>query len=436
MTINRLVERTEERRIDTYFKRNQAHKKRNDLKHTGATASTQFGFSTVSPYDKENLTVEGLNIHQVVSRNFCQMACIGTSYFSSNLSDDELLTSLDIKEIDKRYVPKNLALAVTKGLQKSTTCLSVNDLFEESLKLAVCGGHTLLINKPLLSPFTAKVGHGYISKKNINILLIGIEDNLKNELLNEANKTDILEGPSAEKINLIQVGLGSLPMVANYIEQELPIATGAIDLVVIGNDGFAGIPLIAENYGTKVVSTKYQMDGVEFISDAKEIIIKSIESFETRDPNYVYIDDTTFEVNVALSSKSQEKMVYLDVYDFELVELFENNGYVVATVGCNVDAPDSCIHFPDLASMIINIIDRKTQNEHNMIIFTKATPQTITMSMFMRMIGVPVGFMDYPPIYGSEELVDLFFTHPAFGGKLLIHSNPQTMIELMKKENL
>jgi len=150
----------------------------------------------------------------------------------------------------------------------------------------------------------------------------------------------------------------------------------------------------------------------------------------------MYIDDTTFEVNVGLSSKSQEKIVYFDVYDSELVELFENNEYVVATIGCNVDTPDSCIHFPDLASMIVNIIDRKTQNENNMLIFTKATPQTITMSMFMRMIGVSVGFMDYPPIYGSEELVDLFFTHPTFGGKLLIHSNPQTMIELMKKENL
>jgi len=436
MTIDRLVERTEERRIDTYFKRNRAHKKRNDLKHTGAMASTQFGFSSISPYDKEDLTVEGLNIHQVVSRNFCQMTCMGTSYFSSNLSDDELVAPLDIKEIDKKYVPKNLALAVTKGIQKSTTCLSVNDLFEESLKLAVCGGFALLANESCLTPFTAKVGHGHISKKNINILLIGIEDNLKNELLNEANKTDILKNSSAEKINLIQVGLGSLPMVANYIEQELPIATGGIDLVVIGNDGFAGIPIIAKSYGTYVISTKYQMDGVEFISDTKEIIKKSVESFETRDPNYMYIDDTTFEVNVGLSSKSQEKIVYFDVYDSELVELFENNEYVVATIGCNVDTPDSCIHFPDLASMIVNIIDRKTQNENNMLIFTKATPQTITMSMFMRMIGVSVGFMDYPPIYGSEELVDLFFTHPTFGGKLLIHSNPQTMIELMKKENL
>ncbi|MEN4006999.1 MAG: hypothetical protein PQ975_08380 [Methanobacterium sp.] len=435
MTISRLIERTEERRIDTYFKRNQIHKKRNDLKHTGAMALTQYGFSSISPYDREDLTVEGLNIHQVVSRNFCQMVCLGTSYFSNDLNNDELLASIDIEEIDEKYIPKNLALAITKGLQKSTTCLSVNDLFEESLKLAVCGGFALPINKPLLTPFTAKVGLGHISKKNINILLIGIEDNLKNELLNEANKTNMLEGSSAEKINLIQVGLGSLPMVANYIEQELPIATGGIDLVVIGNDGFAGIPIIAESYGTKVVSVKYQMDGAEFLQDAKEIIKKAIESFTARDPNYMYIDDTTFEVNVGLSSKSKEKIVYLDVYDLELVELFENNGYAVATIGCNVDEPDLCIHFPDLASMIVNIIDRKNDS-NSMLIFTKATPQTITMSMFMRMIGVPVGFMDYPPIYGSEELVDLFFTHPAFSGKLLIHSNPQTMIELMKKENL
>jgi len=435
MIVDRLIERASERRIETYFERNSKHKKRNDLKHTGATASTQFGFSTISPYDKENLTVEGLNIHQVVSKNFCQMICMGASYFSSDLSDDELVALIDT-EIDDRYVPKNTALGITKGLQKATTSLSVDDLFEESLKVAVCGGFALLTNKPNSTPFNAKVGYGNIDEKAVNILLIGVDDNLKNDLLNEANNADVLEECSAEKINLVQVGLGSLPMVANYIEQELPIATGNIDLVVIGNDGFAGIPIIAENYGTKVISTKYQMDGTEFLKDAKEIIKRGVESFTTKDPNYIYSDDTLFEVNVGLSSKEQGKIVYLDTYDFELVEFFENNGYKVATIGCDIDKPDSCIHFPDLAGMVSNIIDRTTQNKNDIIIFTKATPQNITISMFMRMIGVSVGFMDYPPIYGSEDVVDLVFTHPAFIGKLLIHSNPQTMLELMERENL
>ena len=431
MTIDRLIERTKERNITTYFKRNSDHKRRNDLKHTGATSSTQFGFSTISPYDKENLTIEGLNIHQVVSRNFCQMIGMGTSYFSRNLTNSELLASIDIKEIDDKYISKNLALGIVKGFQKATTSNSVEDLFEESLKLAACGGFALLTNEPYLSPFTAKVGHGHICEKNINILLIGIDDELKSNLLNESEKIN-LEDCSAEKINLIQIGLGSLPMVANFTEQELPIATAGIDLIVIGDDGFAGITIIAKSYGAKVISTKYQMDDAEFLTDAKEIIEKGVESFTTKDPNYMYLDPTTFEVSIG-SSNEFEKMVYLDTYDSEIVEFFENNGYKVATVGCNVDAPDSCIHFPTFASMMANI--RDNENKNNMLIFTKATPQTVTASMFMRMIGVSVGFMDYPPIYGSDVVVDLFFTHSAFSGKLLIHSNPQTMLELMKKEN-
>jgi carbon-monoxide dehydrogenase catalytic subunit len=160
-------------------------------------------------------------------------------------------------------------------------------------------------------PLRARVNLGVLKEDQVNIVIHGHEPLLSEMIAEAAKQPDLIE--LAKKNGAKGINLGGIcctavellmrrgiPAVGNFLQQELAIATGAVEAMVVDVQCLMpSLPDAASCFHTKLITTspKARFAGVEHIEFseehaldvAREIVKTAIENFPRRDPNLVAI---------------------------------------------------------------------------------------------------------------------------------------------------
>ncbi len=172
-------------------------------------------------------------------------------------------------------------------------------------------------------PVTSYVNLGVLKKDMVNIVLHGHNPVLSEMVVKAADEPELIEYAKkmgAKGINLVGMCCTGnevlmrqgIPIAGNMLNQELAIATGAVEVMLIDYQCiFPSITKTASCYHTKVVSTseKAKFPGaihMEFHPEnaydtAKEIIKLAIENFPNRNPDRVKIPNKPMKMMAGFS---------------------------------------------------------------------------------------------------------------------------------------
>jgi len=162
-------------------------------------------------------------------------------------------------------------------------------------------------------PVAARSNFGVLREDEVNVVVHGHEPTLSELIVVAAQDPEMIEyakSKGANGINLsgicctaneVLVRQG-VDIVGNFLQQELAIATGVVDAMVVDIQCIMqGLVEVAKNYHTKIITTspKAHITGaerVEFHEDraleiAKQIIRSAIDNFPNRDKSKVQIPD-------------------------------------------------------------------------------------------------------------------------------------------------
>lgn len=160
-------------------------------------------------------------------------------------------------------------------------------------------------------PIRAKANLGVIKEDQVNVIIHGHEPTLSDILVTVSNDPELLKlakSKGAQGINIagicctaneILVRRG-IPVAGNFLQQELSILTGAIEVMVVDIQCIMpGVAQAASHFHTKVISTstKASIPGVELVEfhpetageTAKKILKIAIENFPKREKSKVNI---------------------------------------------------------------------------------------------------------------------------------------------------
>ncbi len=165
------------------------------------------------------------------------------------------------------------------------------------------------------SPVRSNVNLGVLSKKTANLIVHGHEPALSEMLALASTDPEIIayakangcEGVTLAGIcctaNEILLRHG-IPVAGNFLQQELAILTGAVEIMVIDVQCcMPSLPEIAGHYHTKIVSTSDMARTIgaehqsfnehDALESAKDLLKKAIDNFKNRDPAKVNIPAVT-----------------------------------------------------------------------------------------------------------------------------------------------
>ncbi len=175
-------------------------------------------------------------------------------------------------------------------------------------------------------PLRAAVNLGVLKKDAINIVVHGHEPVLSEMIVAASRDPELLkmaEAHGAKGINIAGICCTAneilmrhgIPVAGNFLQQELAVITGAVDLMVV--DVQCIMPALSSLTGcfhTKLITTspKNKMPGVEHIQFeearalelAKEIVARAVESYTRRDPRKVNIPDSRSGLIAGFTSDS------------------------------------------------------------------------------------------------------------------------------------
>ncbi len=156
---------------------------------------------------------------------------------------------------------------------------------------------------------------GVIDPKKVNIVVHGHEPILSEMLVAASNDPELLElakSKGAEGVQLSGICCTAneilmrhgIPVAGNFLQQELAIATGAVDAMIVDIQCvMPAVGTIAEKFHTKLISTSkkakfpkakhIELDEANALNIAKDIIKESIENFSNRETDKVKIPDVS-----------------------------------------------------------------------------------------------------------------------------------------------
>ncbi len=169
----------------------------------------------------------------------------------------------------------------------------------------------ILFRQP--QPIRARVNLGVLKKDQVNIVVHGHEPTLSEMIVAASRDPEVLKlaaEKGAKGINIAGICCTAneilmrhgVPVAGNFLQQELAVITGAVDLMVV--DVQCVMPALASItncFHTKLVTTsaKGKIPGVEHVQFseesayriAKEIITRAVENFPNRNPKKVNIPE-------------------------------------------------------------------------------------------------------------------------------------------------
>jgi carbon-monoxide dehydrogenase catalytic subunit len=160
----------------------------------------------------------------------------------------------------------------------------------------------ILFKTPI--PIQSKVNLGVLEKDEVNIIIHGHEPSLSEMIVlvsKDKEMLDLAKKVGAKGINLAGICCTAneilmrhgIPIAGNFLQQELAIATGAVEAMVVDVQCIMqSLPRVAEHFHTKVINTapKAKIPGAEqmhfhednAIESAKAIVRVAIENFPNR----------------------------------------------------------------------------------------------------------------------------------------------------------
>jgi carbon-monoxide dehydrogenase catalytic subunit len=141
-----------------------------------------------------------------------------------------------------------------------------------------------------------------------------------------------------------------VPIAGNFLQQELAIVTGAVEMMIVDVQCvMPALPLVAEHYHTKIVSTQemaktigaepFDFDEIHALDSAKELVKKAIDNFKNRRPEFVDIPEEKKPVIAGFSVREIKYMLggtfrssFRPLNDAIIANRIKG---VVGIVGCN-----------------------------------------------------------------------------------------------------
>lgn len=178
-------------------------------------------------------------------------------------------------------------------------------------------------------PVTTEANFGVIDPEMVNIAVHGHNPLLSEMIVRQARemKADA-EAAGAKGIKCMGVCCTGnevlmrqgVPVLTNFLSQELPIMTGGIDLMVVDVQCIMpGIKALSDCYHTRVVTTmshskipgSYHVEFTEehAVEKAREVIALAIEAFKERKDKEVDIPDIKHKVTAGFSMEAMEDVL-------------------------------------------------------------------------------------------------------------------------------
>ncbi|MEI8078087.1 MAG: anaerobic carbon-monoxide dehydrogenase catalytic subunit [bacterium] len=161
------------------------------------------------------------------------------------------------------------------------------------------------------TPVRSAANLGVLGEKTVNIIVHGHEPALSDMLAVAINDPEIKAyAKAAGAAGVTLAGLcctaneilmrHGIPVAGNFLQQELAIITGAVEMMVIDVQCvMPSLPEVAAAYHTEIVSTAdiaktigaihMSFDEHDGLGSAKAIIKRAIDNYKNRDPNKVFI---------------------------------------------------------------------------------------------------------------------------------------------------
>jgi carbon-monoxide dehydrogenase catalytic subunit len=215
-------------------------------------------------------------------------------------------------------------------------------------------------------PVKSRANLGVLRKDTVNVVVHGHEPALSEMLAAASRDPEVRE--RAEKAGAKGLTLAGIcctanevlmrhgiPVAGNFLQQELAIVTGAVELMVTDVQCvMASLPEVAASYHTTVVSTSdlartpgaehHPFDNKKAMEHAKLLLFKAIENFGNRDPKRVNIPGDTSPLVAGFSVPTIKHMLggrlrasFRPLNDAVIQGRIKG---VAAVVGCN--NPRSC----------------------------------------------------------------------------------------------
>jgi len=234
--------------------------------------------------------------------------------------------------------PRAVDREITESLHRSTMGVDQNykNILTHASRVALADGwggamlatelQDVLFGTPY--PGIGEVNMGVLKKDEVNIIVHGHEPILSEMIAVASQDEELLakaKKAGAKGINVAGTCCTAnellmrhgIPIAGNFLNQELVIATGAIELMAVDVQCvMQGLTIVANCYHTKLVTTadKAKMPGVEHVSmdeknalsTARELVKKAIDNFKNR--GEVYIPK---EKNSAVGGFSFESISYI-----------------------------------------------------------------------------------------------------------------------------
>jgi carbon-monoxide dehydrogenase catalytic subunit len=208
-------------------------------------------------------------------------------------------------------------------------------------------------------PILGRSNLGVLEKDQVNIVIHGHEPSLSEMIVAVSQDPEMIEKAKQKGAKGINLGgicctaneilmRHGVPIAGNFLQQEMAIATGAVDAMVVDVQClFGSLPQVAACYHTKVITTNYrakipgathiQFEEHDAINTAKQIVETAIDNFKNRKD--VNIPDVECDL---IGGFSHETINYLlgGMFRASYKPLNENiiNGRILGVagvVGCN-----------------------------------------------------------------------------------------------------
>ncbi|RJX27253.1 MAG: anaerobic carbon-monoxide dehydrogenase catalytic subunit [Dethiobacter sp.] len=234
------------------------------------------------------------------------------------------------KAMDCNIMPNSIHKTVTESMAQTHMGMDADpvNLVFQSLKTALCdyiGMHIatdlsdILFGTP--TPVVSEANMGVLGEKTVNIALHGHNPILSEMVVRAAREMqDEAKAAGAEGIKCMGICCTGnevlmrqgVPVLTNFLSQELAIMTGAVDAMVVDVQCIMpGVQTVAECFHTKIITTipnvkipsSYYVDFDETraLEKAREIVSIAIEAFKERDPSKVSIPQVKNKVVAGFS---------------------------------------------------------------------------------------------------------------------------------------
>jgi carbon-monoxide dehydrogenase catalytic subunit len=267
------------------------------------------------------ITVEGNDKEQIALD-------LSNLFLSEYTSQEAMLKTLGLAPLNRQNIWKNLAISplgidrvVVEAMHRTHMGVDhdykniLMSAFRTSLADGWGGSRIAMMVSDILfgtpSPVRSMANLGVLNEKTPNILVHGHEPELSEMLAVAINDPEIKSyagAAGADGVTLCGICCTAneilmrhgIPIAGNFLQQELAIITGAVEMMVIDVQCcMPSLPEVASAYHTEIVSTaeiaqtigatKITFDEDNALHSAKELVKRAIDNYKNRDPGKISI---------------------------------------------------------------------------------------------------------------------------------------------------